>query len=419
MASRALSTPHVQSNLAGMEVAESAVLKLLDYCQASNWAGYEPYDVLNSRVIRALPFLDFRLARIALTQALKRSPINVRRLLLIDKAQNPKAIAIFLSSLLKLSAAGIASVENEIQALTERLIALRSQGEPYWCWGYSFPWQTRKVLVPRGAANLVCTSFAATALLDAYEQLHDSRCLKMATSAAEYLLNVLYWTGKGAVAGFAYPLPWVRPQVYNANFLAAAVMTRVYKHTGCEQFLGPALAAARYSASKQRDDGSWFYGEGPSQQWIDNFHTGYNLLGLRSIGRYAGTNEFEPHVRRGLKFYRSHFFCEDGVVRYFHNRTYPIDIHCVAQSIITLLELQDLDPTGPALASSVFRWAMNHMWDDRGFFYFRILRLGINRISYIRWSQAWMLLAMSTLLYESNKTGEFSHNGSYMASRGA
>jgi len=80
-------------------------------------------------------------------------------------------------------------------------------------------------------------------------------------------------------------------------------------------------------------------GEGPSQRWIDNFHTGYNLCALRSIGRYAETTEFESSILRGLEFYRAHFFREDGAPRYFHNRTYPVEIHSVAQSIITLIAL--------------------------------------------------------------------------------
>jgi hypothetical protein len=53
------------------------------------------------------------------------------------------------------------------------------------------------------------------------------------------------------------------------------------------------------------------------------------------------------------------------------------------------------------LARLVFRWAMNHMWDKRGFFSYRVLRLCTIRTSYMRWSQAWMLLALSSLLSES------------------
>ena len=122
---------------------------------------------------------------------------------------------------------------------------------------------------------------------------------------------------------------------------------------------------------------------------------------LRTVGNALETNEFEERVRRGFEFYRSHFFREDGAARYFHDRTYPIDIHCVAQSIITLVNFKDLDPGNIELAHSVLKWAMNHMWDEKGFFYYRVLRTCTIRTSYMRWSQAWMLLAMSTLLAES------------------
>jgi len=74
----------------------------------------------------------------------------------------------------------------------------------------------------------------------------------------------------------------------------------------------------------------------------------------------------------------------------------------VAQSIITLLSLRDIDPTNVPLARSVFEWAIKQMWDERGFFYYRVLRCCTIRISYMRWAQAWMLLAMSTLLCDSD-----------------
>jgi len=381
---------------------EAKILKLLAYCQANDWAGYDPYDAANSKAFVALPFLNSRLPRLVLTQALKWSPINIRRLLLIPKTQNPKAIALFLSAFLKLSRIGVLKTGDFVELMIERLIGLRSQGISYWCWGYSFPWQTRTIVVPTGAPNLVCTTFVGHALVDAYEQRQDTRSLSMAVSTAEYILDKLYWTDGKSIAGFSYPLPHLRNQVPNANFLGAALLCRVYKHTSKQKFLGPALKVARCAAAMQHPDGSWDYGEAPSQRWIDNFHTGYNLCALQSIGRDAETTDFEPCLRGGLEFYRAHFFREDGAPRYFHNRTYPLDIHCVAQSIITLLSLRDIDPTNVPLARSVFEWAIKQMWDERGFFYYRVLRCCTIRISYMRWAQAWMLLAMSTLLCDSD-----------------
>src|SRR3989475_10896663 len=109
------------------EDLRAVALRLLTYCRTNDWAGYDPYDALNSRVLSALPFLDSRLPRLVLTQALKRSPVNIRRLLLIPKTQNPKAIALFLAACLKLSKLVAPSQEDRVGMMVEKLVALRSQ----------------------------------------------------------------------------------------------------------------------------------------------------------------------------------------------------------------------------------------------------------------------------------------------------
>ena len=176
----------------------------------------------------------------------------------------------------------------------------------------------------------------ATALLDAYDHLGDPRCLAMAKSAAEYILNELYWTDGAAVHSFSYPLPSVRVQVYNANFLAASLLCRVSKLTGEEKFMGPALAVTRCSVAQQKQDGSWEYGGGHAQQWIDNFH-GFNLGALRAIGLYAQTAEFDDSLRR-FDFYRTHFSVKMAPPNIFTIE--PIDRRSACQSIITLTEFR-------------------------------------------------------------------------------
>jgi len=394
-----------------LDELKSATMSLLAYCEKNEWAGYDPYDALNSGVIRSLPFIDSKLIRIIFTQLLKRSPLNIRPLLSIPKTQNPKAIALFLMALLKLEGMGLLDKKDLIGTMITRLMALRSQNKSYWCWGYSFPWQTRTVLVPRGEPNLVCTSFAANALLDAYERNRDAECLTMAISSAEYILDNLYWTDGDSIASFSYPLPSSRVCVHNANFLGAALLCRVYKHCREMAFLNSAMRVARYSAAKQHTDGSWDYGELPTQKWKDNFHTGYDLCALRIISECAGTNEFEINIQRGFKFYQEHFILENGATKYFHNKTYPIDIHSVAQSIITLLTLKELDERNCSKALSVFEWSMRHMRDEQGYFYYQVQPFYTCKIPYMRWAQSWMLLALSTLLDEViNSRGKYVHD---------
>jgi hypothetical protein len=382
-----------------LDVVERITLKLLQYCMKSNWAGYDPYDGLNSQLFQSLRLLNSKWTRLALMQGVKRSPVNFRPLLLVPKTHNAKGLALFLSALVKLLRARVVENENEPNRVADLLLELRTRDTPYFSWGYSFDWQTRTELVPRGSPNVICTTFAANALLDAHESGERSQYCEAALKAAQFVLERLYCSDGEAFACFNYT-PLERTQIHNANLLAAALLCRVSNSTGEQKFLIPALKAARFSAAKQNQDGSWYYGERerPSQKWIDNFHTGFNLCALRSIGRFAHTNEFEPNVIRGFDYYRINFFEPDGAPRYFHDRKYPVDIHSAAQSIITLLALNDLNPDNIYLAHKVLSWTIEHMWDKRGYFYYQQHRWWKNCVSYLRWGQAWMLLALATLL---------------------
>jgi hypothetical protein len=382
-----------------LDVVERITLKLLQYCMESNWAGYDPYDGLNSQLFQSLRLLNSKWTRLALMQGLKRSPVNLRPLLLVPKTHNAKGLALFLSALVKLLRARVIEDENETNRVADLLLELRTSGTPYFCWGYSFDWQTRTELVPRGSPNVICTAFAANALLDTYERNGRSQYCEAALKAAQFVLERLYCSDGEAFACFNYT-PLERTQIHNANLLAGALLCRASDSIREQKFLIPALKAARFSAAKQNKDGSWYYGERerPSQKWVDNFHTGFNLCALRTIGRFAHTNEFEPNVIRGLDYYRRNFFESDGAPKYFHDRKYPVDIHSASQSIITLLALKDLNPDNINLAHKVLCWTIEHMWDERGYFYYQQHRFWKNRVPYLRWGQGWMLLALAMFL---------------------
>lgn len=382
-----------------MTTPEAAVQALFTHCRAENWAGHDPYDALNSPLLDPDRARAHRLVRLAATQLLKRSPVDLRALLGVPKTQNAKALALNLQTVFWLQRTNLVNTDGLVDYFVARLKELRSPGQAHWCWGYSFPWQTRTVCVPRHAPNLVCTTFVADALLSVYERTRDSALLEIVTSAARYMAEDLYFEDvQSGVASFSYPSPGLSSTVHNANLMAAALLLRVAAQVPGQTFTERALKAARFSVARQRPDGSWPYGEGSTQQWIDNFHTGYNLSALRTIAELTAGGEFEVPIRKGFEFYRAHFVREDGAARYFHDRTYPIDVHAVAQTILTLLEFSDLDPDAANTAQAVYDWAAQNLWDTRGYFHYRVLRLGRIRTSYMRWSQAWMLLAMAVLV---------------------
>lgn len=368
---------------------------LLQYCRGHDWAGYDPYDALNSRLLRKLGLLNSSFTRLAFTQLLKRSPVNLRGLLLVPKEQNPKGIAVFLSALVRLSQLGLVPA-SEARALAGRLLGLRSKNQPYACWGYNFGWQTRNYLVPHGTPNIICTTFAANALLDAHAVFGDTAFLAAAVEAGNFLLEGLNFTRFDDSICFSYT-PLDHSQIHNANLLGAALLARLHSLQPTETFRCKALQAVRYSLERQRPDGSWPYGEGPKQQWVDSFHTGYNLVALERVRRLVDLDGVDSAIRKGYTFYLEQLFEPGGVAKYFHNRTYPVDAHSIAQAFITLVELRDYDERSRQTAIDVYRWTLRHMRDKRGWFYYQKRSLWTNKIPYMRWCQAWMLLGLAHL----------------------
>jgi hypothetical protein len=384
------SCPHIPDSL------QQSITRLFDYCQQNNWSGFDPFDGLNSRVFKAFPLVQNRIGRLVFIQAMKRSPINFRPIFLVPKEENPKGLAVFCSALLVLSKTGFIKNDDAILHLLKRLIALKSKDTPYFCWGYNFDWQSRAFFLPKFVPNIICTTFAGNALLDAYEKFADGKYLDMAISAGNFLLEGLNITRTDDGICFSYT-PHDHGQVHNANLLGAAFLSRLYSLTQEKKFLEPAKGAIRFSIRRQHEDGSWPYGEDKTQRWIDNFHTGYNLVALKKFSEYAGNTDVLENIKKGFKFYKANFFTDEGIPKYFHDQIYPIDIHAIAQSIMTLVEFKAYDEDDIDLAKRIFTWSLKTMQSKTGYFFYQKKRFFINRIPYMRWSQAWMLLALATL----------------------
>jgi len=121
------------------------------------------------------------------------------------------------------------------------------------------------------------------------------------------------------------------------------------------------------------------------------------LVALRDIATFTKDERFNCSISKGFNFYRTNFFERGGLAKYYHDRTYPVDIHSIAQSIITLVECRDLQQGSLLLAQDVFNWAWNEMRHPTGYYFFQSGPVMKKRIPYMRWSQAWMLLALSVL----------------------
>lgn len=382
---------------------ERALGQLLDYCRKEGWVGYDPYDGLNSPLARLIPRRG-KWLRVALTQIVRRSPINLRPILGIKKGLNPKGASLAASAVMlmadlygcalpdDLNQRDESGLRGDFAFLMRSLESSRSPGFEEACWGYNFAWQSRAFYAPRGTPNAVCTTFAAHAYLDWHERTGSHRALEVARSSCNFLLRRLNRHADQTGFCFSYT-PLDRSRVHNVNLLAAELLARTYSKVQDPEYRDAALRAASYTLSRQRRDGSWTYGEASSQQWIDSFHTGFMVVSLSRLIKYLDRRDWEGALLRAHEFYRENFFLADSTPKYYHNKLFPIDIHSAAQAIVTFVEMSDRQR-----AEDMLRWVLGHMRDWRGFFYYQRNRFYSIKTPHMRWAQAWMLYAMSFYL---------------------
>ena len=374
--------------------------QLKEYCETENFKGWDPYDGLNSWVIQKTPLGKSRFFRLAWIQLFKRNPINLRQLFGVKKDYNPKGLGLFLTGYCNLYAIEPKKAYlDKIYFLADTIVKLKTKGYSGACWGYNFDWQARAFFQPKYTPTVVATTFISEALFRAFEITKKEVYLEMGISASKFVLNDLNksYDEEGNFT-FSYS-PLDKTQVYNAGLLGAKLLCLVYKYTKETALLDNAKRVVAYVCKKQKSDGSWTYGTLPFHQWIDNFHTGYNLECIYTYQVVSGDMTYQKNIEKGLKYYLNTFFTDEGISKYYDNKTYPIDIHAPAQLIVTLSKLRQIN-NNRELINRVLNWTVENMQSKEGFFYYQKKKRVTSKIPYIRWAQAWMFYAYSYYFLE-------------------
>jgi hypothetical protein len=394
-----------QSALSESSGLLQALGALRTWIQTRQFAGYEPFDLLNSPHLsgqwprKALP-------AILLTQAGKRfAGLRLRQALKIPPSRNPKALGLCLAAYCDLAQAGH-DVSAEAAWLKSELIRLRSPHETEYCWGYDWDYVSlRGARLAAFAPNCIASYFCATAMIAMHSIFADAEALEIAESAARFVATRLNRSFESAdELCFSYT-PNDKTLIYNSSALAAVLLARIGALRGDEKYLSLAHKAMVFLERGQLPSGGWYYGRLRRQRWIDSFHTSYNLCALLDYQRITGDRDFEEAMLLGHRYYQATFFTREGAPKYFHNRTFPIDIHACSQAILHFSAFSSIDPHALQLAWKTFHWTMRNMAAPDGAFYYQRHRFWTNRAPYMRWGQAWMLRALAKLLCASALPG--------------
>jgi rhamnogalacturonyl hydrolase YesR len=366
------------------------------WVEDQDYKGYEPFDGLSSWA-RPLAFGNLFGERL-LMQLVRQCPVNLRPIMGVTRKESTKGRGYMAGGYLSLYRATTNQnyLDKAIHCL-EWLDKQKARRFAHHSWSNHFDFVSRGGSYTKDDPIIVWTASIGQAYLEAFEITKQARFLAIAESVCNWILELpRQQTDRGTCISY---LADAGSFIHNASMLGAAMLARTGACTGNKEYLSLARSAMEYSCNRQLPDGSWWYAEEAKYHWIDNFHTGYNLDSLKIYIDASGDEEYRPNLRRGLAFFKKHFFEDTGRPKYYHTRTYPVDIQCAAQAIDTLASLSEEDPECLALAIGVASWTIREMQAKKGYFYYRQYPAMKARTPMLHWGQATTFKALA-LLFE-------------------
>jgi len=388
------------------------LLKLDQWIERNGWAGYDPYDIKGTPLFLYLLALTpksplpLRAFRTMVVHMERWKPLMLRRLFRINKQINAKAMGLFAKSFLNLYA-----ITKDKRFKKKALECIRwvennaSQGFSGLCWGYPFDWQSH-ILIPRATPSAVVSSIVGDAFWSAYKILRDSRYLDVCISICEFFIKDLNIDkiDRDCIC-FSYT-PIDNFHVHNANLFVAEFLTRVGKELKRDDFLEFGRRSANYALREQNPDGSLFYWGNIQNHFnpnhIDHYHSGFEIRMLNRLWMTTKDKRYRDALERYYAFYLKNLIIQNNgevIPKYSPEHVYPIDIHCCAEAILCNAVLSSEFKEAFGLLPGLYRWILNKMQTKSGWFRYLIQTTPFGEylidIPYVRWSQAWMLLALS------------------------
>jgi len=373
--------------------------KLINYIESQAFKGYDPYDTLNS----TFPFYFLgKWGPVLAIQLQKRNPFNIRKLLGIKKEYNPKAIGLLLHAYsLQYQKEQNEECLKKMHFFFNWLLENRSKGYTSFCWGYNFDWASPVKFLEKYSPTIVVSGFIAKGIFEYFLATKDEKTKEVLISIGEFVKNDLVWTSTPEGKCVSYSTK-TTDCCYNASMLGAELFARLYFLTQEETYKTLAVSLTDFTVAHQQTDGSWNYSidveTGKERKQID-FHQGYVLDSIHYVLKYTGENPvYLKALKKGATFYFEKQFLPNGQSVYRYPDKYPVEIHNQAQGIITLFRLAYLDEQYAPFAKQVAEYTIETMQHpQKGYFYYKKYPLYTIKTPFMRWSQAWMLLALTEL----------------------
>ena len=391
----------------------------LRYAREREYTGWDYGDGMSSRLLQGVS-IENKWLNIAVQETIKRAPVNVRPLFLVEQRRNYKGTALFaMANLaadrldLRDGADGRGS-ESAVDYATEAheccewLIEHRTPGYAGFCGAHRHEIQHLDIKGLPEYPDMVSTSYAVQALLAVSDAGLDagaeSAYPDIVESVADFIDEDLAYEEIPEGARMKYVPTWSSDH-YTLNAVALGGVTLLELAAQFDESIhrerGEKLLD--YVVSRQRPEGGWMYRDPPSASHLsmDNHHNGFVIESLLRHRALTGSSRYVDSLDDALAFYRDDLFAPDGAPNWDESSAYPRDIHAAAQGIIVFSRAGAF-----GVAERILDWTVGNLYAGNGRFHFRRERFYTKRITLMRWCEAWMAYAVATYLTHRAEASE-------------
>jgi hypothetical protein len=387
---------------------------LICWVKRNGWAGWDPYDIWDNRIGMWMAKRENIFERIAcgLTSRVGEfSPVYLRKILRVNPRINAKAMGLFAAGFLQLEASESAprQINGEPGYVPcfrwledHKVVRFGGCG-----WGYPFDWKSR-VLIPRDTPTVVNSAIIGDAYWLRYKYHADRESLAQCENICQFIMTGLNRSGHKNDGAFCFSYtPVDKFQVHNANLLGAEFLIRIGMETGRDDWVETGLAAANFSLSEIREDGTLNYWSNEQSQALqqDTYHSGFEIRSLNSIACFTGNKEFRYAADKYFQTWLRDYFSKNGIPCLHRGQTNVIEIHSCAESLLCAVKMFESENYSQELFLKHVKGVLStveKLWvqeaPDKGYFASKRHKLFCFDIKvdipYIRWGEAWMFRSL-------------------------
>jgi len=381
-----------------MNEYEKILSDTLNYSRKRDYIGWDKHDGMSSKIRKKLPF-ETKWTNLFFQEVIKRAPINLRPVFLVEQRPSPKGLCLFtIANLNAFEVIGNEQYKEEGQKLIDRVVSHDLEGYDGFCLYHNHQLQGLSKKTEIGTPGIVGTSFGVKALLRASDL--DKSYTELARSADNYVKSELHPKRIGTMIKVSYkPTEKTENYTLNANALAARMYIDLYDYFKIERYKRISKGILEFVTSRQTEQGGWMYTDPPSASHLsmDNYHNGFIIESILRYKDVTRSNKFDESLYKGLEFYKEILYENNGSPNWDEKNKYPKDIHAAAEGIVTFTEAGDME-----FAKKILDWTLDNLYAGNGRFYYQKNKFYTKRFTLMRWCQAWMAYAISRYLVFEN-----------------